>query len=190
MATGIVVTELTEEQLIAQARAGNTYAFDTLVADHAPQVYRQALRMLGDTEEAEDILQETMIRAYRHLGRFRGDAAFGTWLYAIAVRVCLARRQAAKRRPEQVPLEEVRLTSGDTAEQVLRREAGDQVQRVLNALPPPDRLLMVLRFVEGLSHEEIARVMGWSVENSRTRLLRARRAFRERFEKDTTDGEL
>jgi len=64
------------------------------------------------------------------------------------------------------------------------------VQRVLNTLPPPDRLLMVLRFVEGLSHEEIARIMGWTVENSRTRLLRAKRALREQYEKDATDGEL
>lgn len=190
MATGIVVAEQTEGQLITQARAGNTYAFDALVADHAPQVYRLALRMLGNAEEAEDILQETMIRAFRGLGSFRGDAAFGTWLYAIAARVCLTRRQAAKRRPEQVPFDEIRVTAGDAAEQMLRHEAGNQVQRVLDTLPLPDRLLMVLRFVEGLSHEEIARVMGWSVENSRTRLLRAKRVFRERFQREIRDGEL
>jgi RNA polymerase sigma-70 factor (ECF subfamily) len=190
MATGTVVTEQTERQLIAQARAGNTYAFDALVSGFAPRIYRLALRMLGDAEEAEDVLQETMIRAYRCLDTFRGDAAFGTWLYAIAARVCLTRRRAAQRRPEQVPYDELRLAAGDAAEQVLMREAGDRVQRALNALPPRDRLLLVLRFVEELSHEEIARVMGWSVENSRTRLLRAKRAFRERYERDTTDGEL
>jgi len=190
MATRTVVAEQTERQLIAQARAGNTYAFDALVSDYAPRVYRLALRMLGDAEEAEDALQEAMIRAYRSLGGFRGDAVFGTWLYAIAARVCLTRRQAAKQRPEQVPLDELRMSTADAADEMLRREAGDRVQRVLNTLPPPDRLLMVLRFVEGLSHEEIARIMGWTVENSRTRLLRAKRALREQYEKDATDGEL
>jgi len=190
MATGTVVAEQTERQLIAQARTGNTYAFDALVADYAPRVYRLALRMLGDAEEAEDVLQETMIRAYRGLGAFRGDAAFGTWLYAIAARVCLTRRQAARHRPEQVPYDELRMVAGDAAEQVLMREAGDRVQRALNELTPRDRLLLVLRFVEELSHEEIARVMGWSVENSRTRLLRAKRAFRDRYQKEMTDGEL
>lgn len=190
MAIGSVVAEQTERQLVAQARAGNTYAFDALVADHAPRVYRLALRILGDAEEAEEALQETLIRAYRSLGGFRGEAAFGTWLYAIAARACLTRRQAVRRRPEQVPYDELRITTEDAAEQMLRREAGDRVQRVLNQLPPQDRLLMVLRFVEELSHEEIARVMGWSVENSRTRLLRAKRAFRDHYQEETTDGEL
>jgi len=184
MATGTVVAEQRERQLIARARAGNAAAFDALMAEYAPRIHRLALRMLGDAEEAEEALQETMIRAFRHLGRFRGDAAFGTWLYVIAARVCLTRRQAAKSRPEQMPYDELRISTEDAAAQMLRREAGDRVQRALNALPPPDRLLMVLRFVEELSHEEIARVMGWSVENSRTRLLRAKRAFRERYEKD------
>jgi len=190
MATGTVVAEQRERQLIARARAGNTAAFDALAVDYAPRVYRLAVRMLGDAEEAEEALQETMLRAYRSLGKFRGEAAFSTWLYAITARVCLTRKRAAKLRPEQVPYEELRIATCDTAEQMLRREAGDRVQRALNALPPRDRLLMVLRFVEELSHEEIARVMGWSVENSRTRLLRAKRAFRERYEKEMTDGDL
>ena len=184
------MSERDEGQLIARALAGQAHAFDALVRDYTPQLYRLAVRMLGDEGEAEDALQETLIRAFRYLNRYRGDAAFGTWLYAIAARVCLTKRRAAKHRLAMVPYDEVQAAVGDTTDRILQREAGERVQQVLNTLPPQDRLLMILRFVEGLSHEEIARVLGCSAVTSRTRLLRARRLFQERYQRGLDDDNL
>jgi len=189
----ITTSEQWEQQLIARAQAGDTHAFDILVSNYAPQIYRLALRMLGDAEEAEEALQETMIRAFRSLRKFRGNAAFGTWLYAIASKRCLTRRQRRRRQPEIVAFDdlcEMHGSMNDPGELVIQREHGLSVQRALGALSPPTRLLMVLRYVEGLSHEEIAQVLGCTVAACRVRLCRARADFRTLLMRELDDGEM
>jgi RNA polymerase sigma-70 factor (ECF subfamily) len=166
--------------LVRAAAAGDAAAFDLLVQRHAVQVYRLALRMLGDPQEAEDVRQETFLRAYRSLRAFRGEAAFGTWLYTIASRLCLSHRRA--QRPEEAAGVIVAEIGDDPQERLAAREAAERVQRTLAALAPADRLLIVLKHIEGLNHGEIAQVLGCSPESSRSRLSRARRLFRERYE--------
>lgn len=182
-----------EHELLARARAGDSYAFDTLAREYAPQVYRLALRMLGDEDEAEDLLQETMVRAFRGLRSFRGDASFGTWLYAIASNRCLTRRNWRKRQLATVTFDDLRDPGSsivDPEEQLINREHSLRVQRLLNALPSPMRLLIVLRYIEGLSCHEIAQVLGCTTETVRVRLFRARAAFRALLMKDMADEEL
>ena len=180
----LLTPQLDEQHLIAQAQAGDATAFDALMQRYAEPVYRLALRMLGSEEEAEDVQQETFIHAYRHLRAFRGEASFGTWLYSIAARVCLSRRRRNHRRPPTSSVEEGMLTSHpreDPEGRLLSREHTERVQRALAQLSPADRLLIILKFIEGLSHEEIARILHCSVESSRSRLMRAKKLFRERY---------
>ncbi len=177
---GVGALGMTREnaRLVKAAAAGDEAAFDQLVEAHAPRVYRLALRMLGDRQEAEDVQQETFLQAFRHLRSFRGQASFNTWLYTIAARLCLRRR--AKPPSEPLP-DDLPAYAAEDWESHLAAAA--RVQRTLAALAPPDRLLIVLRYIEGLDHTQIADVLGCSVESSRSRLSRARRLFREHYER-------
>ncbi len=171
-------------RLISAALAGDRSSFDLLVQDHGPRIFRLALRMLGNREEAEDVQQETFLQAYRNLHKFRGESSFATWLYSIAAHLCLSRRRRAARCPREAAQEADDLADAreDTQEQIRALEAAVRVQAALAKLPPPERLLLVLKFIEELSHEEIAHILGCSVESSRSRLLRAKRRFREQYE--------
>jgi len=177
-----------ERVLVARARAGDDGAFVRLAEHYAAFLYRLAYRMLGNAEDAEDVRQETLLRAYAHLRTFRGEASFATWLAAIAVKCCLSHRRA--RRPE-LPMPEERPATGahgDPERAMLAQEEQARVQRVLATLAPPDRLLIILKYIEGFSHEEIAQVLHCSVESSRSRLARARKLFCERFHREASDG--
>lgn len=185
-----MVTELLEATdesvLVRRARDGDMRAFDRLVLAHSERVFRLALRMLNNREEAEDIQQETFLCAYRSLGKFRGESSFATWLYSIASHQCLSRIRWKLRRPGTDPVEsliEMPSEDGDPEEQLLASESARQVQLCLEALAPADRLLLVLKFVEQLSHEEIAEVLHCSEQSSRSRLFRAKRLFKEQYER-------
>jgi len=171
--------------LVRAAAAGDRGAFDQLVQLHADQVYRVALRMLDDPDDAEDVQQETFLQAYRRLDSFRGEAAFGTWLYTIAARLCLGRRRRSARLHEPIAPE---MRAGaqqahNPQDQLDALDSAGRVQRTLAALAPRDRLLIVLRYIEELNHEEIGRILGCSTESSRSRLARAKRLFRQHYER-------
>ncbi len=171
-------------QLAQLAAAGDAGAFDVLMQRHYACVFRLALRALGSWEEAEDVQQETFVLAYRKLRSFRGESSFRTWVCAIAVRLCLSRNRRVARRPVRViSYPEVEsVLAVDPEEQLTAAAAAIEVQQALAKLSGPDRMLLVLKCVEGLEHEEIARVLGCSVESSRSRLSRAKRLFREQLE--------
>jgi RNA polymerase sigma-70 factor (ECF subfamily) len=186
MDSAALAIERSQLDLIGAAMAGDTSAFDLLVRQHARQVFRLALRMLGNREDAEDVQQETFVRAHQRLRSFRGECSFGTWLYAIASRLCVsARRRRAAMREQNIagdPADRPSLNE-DLEQKIVAQDSARRVQRSLLALSPPDRLLIVLRYVEGLSHAEIARVLQCSVESSRSRLARAKRLFRQQYER-------
>jgi RNA polymerase sigma-70 factor, ECF subfamily len=183
--TGLL--EATDESgLVRRARDGDMRAFDRLVLAHSEQVFRLALRMLGSRDEAEDIQQETFVCAYRSIRKFRGESSFATWLYSITSRQCLSRIRRKLRRPGTDPVEsliEMPSPDGDPEDRILAAESARQVQLCLAALAPADRLLLVLKFVEQLSHEEIAEVLQCSEQSSRSRLFRAKRLFKEQYER-------
>jgi RNA polymerase sigma-70 factor (ECF subfamily) len=170
-------------RLAEAAAAGDAEAFDLLMERYGERVFRLALRMLGNREDAEDIQQEAFLRAYRKLHTFRGDASFGTWLYAITARLCIsrARRSQGRRIEVREPVEALYDAGHDPEERLAATEAAARVQQTLDRLSPPDRLLILLKYVEDLSHEEIARALGCSVESSRSRLAHAKRLFREQY---------
>jgi RNA polymerase sigma-70 factor (ECF subfamily) len=161
---------------IGRARAGDEAAYRWLLQRYRARVVRLAAHVLRRPEEAEDVAQEAFLRAFRSLGAYRGDGRFYTWLYHIVVRICFDRRRLARWSAE-MPLTEsespaVRCPSDSIDTQVL-------VGVLLDRLSPPIRAALVLRELESLEYEEIARVLEVPVGTVRSRLNAARAQFRE-----------
>jgi RNA polymerase sigma-70 factor, ECF subfamily len=180
----------TDEILAAQARGGSRAAFATIVGRYQDRLYRLALRMTRNRCDAEEIAQETFLRAHRSLGFFRGESRFGTWLYRIAVNEALMRRRAAARRPTQ-SIEELLPRSSDVGIEpadsgpesadalVERRQLIGRVHAALDSLDDAQRAALVLRDLEELSAEEAAEVLFVSTDVVRQRAHRARLKLKE-----------
>ncbi|MEP6859372.1 MAG: sigma-70 family RNA polymerase sigma factor [Deltaproteobacteria bacterium] len=169
-----------DAELIAAARAGNREALDELLERYEPQIYRFGLRMCGDEESAREVLQETLLAAFRHLPGFRGDAALSTWLYQIARSFCIKERrgQHPTRSLDDAGAPELVDPTPQPDARMHAREIGEALSRVIAALPAEQREVLVLRDVEGLSAEQAADVIGIEVGALKSRLHRARMALR------------
>ena len=179
------MTREEEARLVREIRAGDGDAFETLVREHQTRVYNLALRMCGDPEDALDISQETFLKAWRTLGKYRGDCSLGSWLYRIASNLCIdLLRKNKRRQTEKIvslddPGEEGRpLELPDLREEpqtILEREENRRaVWECLEKLPEEQRLILVLRDVNGLSYEEIGASMGLELGTVKSRIFRAR----------------
>jgi RNA polymerase sigma-70 factor, ECF subfamily len=158
--------------LVRAAQNGDVDAFEELVRRYQTSIYRVALRMLGSRADAQDAVQETFVRAWRALPRFRHDSAISTWLYRIVTRRALDR--IASRRSTGT-LDEVEVEAGpDPAQAAEHQERLRAIRRAIAKLPPDQRAAIVLREFEGLSYQEVAQVLGASVPAIKTRIHRAR----------------
>ena len=158
--------------LVRAAQNGDVDAFEELVRRYQTSIYRVALRMLGSRADAQDAVQETFVRAWRALPRFRHDSAISTWLYRIVTRRALDK--IASRRSTET-LDEVEVEAGpDPAQAAEDQERLRAVRRAIAKLPPDQRAALVLREFEGLSYQEVAQVLGASVPAIKTRIHRAR----------------
>ncbi len=168
-----------EPQLLARARTGDPAAIEALLARYEPQIYRFALRMCGDEDDARDTLQETLIAAFRGLPEFRGEARLSTWLYQIARSFCIKQRRPGASVKGGEPLSEgMASRDAEPDARAHAREIGLALAAAMSALAPPYREAVVLRDVEGLSAEEAAEVAGIEVANLKTRLHRGRMELR------------
>jgi RNA polymerase sigma-70 factor, ECF subfamily len=169
--------EVTDAELVQATLAGKREAFDTLVERHARAIYRLCYRYAGRHEDASDLAQEVFLRAYRGLRGFKGRSSFTTWLYRVAVNVCLNHVSAKGPRPgEMEPLDaapRAAVDSEDPAAALLRKERARGVRRAIAQLPPKQRATLVLRVYQELPHEEIARLLGTSVGASKANLFHA-----------------
>lgn len=175
-----------EAALVARLRAGDARAFETLVITYQHRVFGVALRMLGSRAEAEDVAQETFLRAYRALGEFRGEARLGTWLYAIASRLCLTRLASGVRRHErsdEATLLRLPTPAPDATAALERNELEGALRDAIAALPEERRIVVVLRDLEGLAYEEIAEALGLELGTVRSRLHRARLDLKAKLER-------
>ncbi|MHB9132017.1 MAG: sigma-70 family RNA polymerase sigma factor [Armatimonadota bacterium] len=180
-----------EEYLVRRVQHGDDGAFDRLVELCAPRVYNLAFRLLGNTEDAQDIGQEAFVRVYQAIPRFKGDAAFSTWLYRIVSNACYDALKRRRRSPvtftefadddnASSPLDMV--AAPHTAEDaLLQRERQRVVQHAITELPDIFRLVLVLYDLQGLSYQEIAEVTGQPVGTVKSRLNRARNMLREKI---------
>ncbi len=170
------------DNLVELAKAGDLRAFDALVSLHQDRVHALAYRMLGHEDDAADVQQETFVQAWKNLRKFRGNSQFSTWLHRITVNLCLSRKRRKAIISE--PLEEhLRLHSSEPgpAACLEQTETIATVRRVLDNLPVHYRVLIVLREMEERSYDEIAEVLGCSIESVRTRLHKARKLLREKM---------
>lgn len=167
-----------EKELIARAQAGDRAAFGALVREHGNEVYTLARRLVGDPHLAADIAQETLIRAWKALPNFRGDAALSTWLHRITVNTAWTQRQRARRHrgPSLDEFVDVAAPMGADHPEVAGEmlELRGRLRQALDALPETQRQVVVLKDVYGWSHAEIAEAMGVSVSAAKVRLHRAR----------------
>ena len=179
--------EQSDLELVRRAQRNERGAFDLLVLKYQHKVVKLVARLLRDPTEAEDVAQEAFVKAYRALGSFRGDSAFYTWLYRIAVNTARNAIASRQRRPldyeaelsesEQSNLAS-RLRHTDTPEATaLSEEIRQTVNQAIEQLPEDLRTAIVLREVEGLSYEEIAAAMDCPVGTVRSRIFRAREAI-------------
>jgi RNA polymerase sigma-70 factor (ECF subfamily) len=158
------LAELDEPALVAACLAGYREAFDLVVERHRRTVYHVCYRFVGNHEDASDLAQDVFIRAFRGLHRFRGQSALSTWLYRIAVNVCLNRVSA--KTPQTEPIDarpHLDHRAIDPASELMRGERAAEVRAAIAHLPKKQRATVILRVYHELSHEEIAKVLGSSV---------------------------
>jgi len=179
--------ESTDKELVKRVQKGDKGAFDLLVLKYEHKIVNLVMRYVRDPETALDISQEAFIKAYRALPRFRGDSAFYTWLYRIAVNTAKNHLAAQRRRPTDIELDlqdpdqyglHAKLKETDTPEAVsLSDELQEILERAIQALPDDLRTAIVLRELDGMSYEEIAQTMDCPVGTVRSRIFRARDAI-------------
>ncbi len=183
--------ELSDSVAVAQARAGDSGAFRVLVERHSRNLFRLAYRMTGHQEDAEDVVQETFLRAYRQLAKFDERASFGTWLYRIAANCSLDLIRARKRRNEhqEAPAEDApdpMQSLPDEAPAPDRLAMSGEVERkvagVLNELSEMERTAFVLRHYEGMCIEDISRTLGVQPNAAKHSIFRAVQKLRRALE--------
>ena len=182
----------TDQQLVRKVQAGDNRAFDLLVLKYQPKILGLVSRYVQDSHEVQDVTQEAFIKAYRALPRFRGDSAFYTWLYRIAINTAKNHLVARGRRPpgSDVEIEDAEYYEGGAAlrdienpeNQLLCKELADVVNAAISELPDDLRAAVTLREFDGLSYEDIADIMDCPVGTVRSRIFRAREAIDKRVQ--------
>jgi RNA polymerase sigma-70 factor (ECF subfamily) len=176
-----------DQVLVSRVQAGDQGAFNLLVLKYQRKVLRLVSRLIRDPAEVEDVVQEAFIKAYRALPQFRGDSAFYTWLYRIAVNT--AKNHLVSLGKQPIPMTDLTSDEEDTESfdsgavvadnqtpesLLLSRQIAETVNRSIEALPPDLRAAITLREIEGLSYEEIAEAMNCPIGTVRSRIFRAR----------------
>jgi RNA polymerase sigma-70 factor (ECF subfamily) len=166
--------------LMDAAIEGDAHAFESLAAQHRTMIWSVCLRITGNTYDAEDALQDTLLAAWRGIKRFRRDSSFGTWIYRIAANAALAVVRA--RRSTDVEISEVFVPERDFAEKLA---ATDLVQQTLKSVPEDLRVALVLRELCDFTYAQIADYQGVPLATVKTRINRARHAFEQALSPDS-----
>ena len=187
----------TDQQLVQRAQRGDLRAFDLLVLKYQGRIAALISRYVSDAGEVEDVTQEAFIKAYRALGKFRGDSAFYTWLYRIAANAAKNHLVAKGRRPgadatieDAEGFDEGGLLSESASPEALAmgEELAEVVESALNELPDELKAALMLREFDGLSYDDIADVLGCPVGTVRSRIFRAREAIDQRVKGQISGG--
>ena len=187
----------TDQQLVQRAQRGDLRAFDLLVLKYQGRIAALVSRYVSDAGEVEDVTQEAFIKAYRALGKFRGDSAFYTWLYRIAANAAKNHLVAKGRRPgadatieDAEGFDEGGLLSESASPEALAmgEELAEVVESALNELPDELKAALMLREFDGLSYDDIAEVLGCPVGTVRSRIFRAREAIDQRVKGQISGG--
>jgi len=187
-----IASAFDEADLVAKAKAGDADAFTDLINQYERRVFRMAKQITQNDEDAEDVLQETFLKAYSHLDGFQGNSKFYTWLVRIAVNEALMKlrkRRSDKTVPLDEPIDtgedvvarEVAVWEDNPEQRYSREEMADILNEAVQSLKPAYRTVFVLRDIEEMSIEETAEALGLSISAVKSRLLRARLQLREKL---------
>lgn len=178
--------EFNEAEAIEKAKQGDAIAFQALYDRHKRRVYSLCLRMTANTAEAEDLAQEAFLQLYRKIGTFRGESAFSTWLHRLSVNVVLMHL-----RKKSLPVVSLEETTQPGEDDTPKKDFGADdlalsgsidrlhLRRAVESLPPGYRMIFLLHDVEGYEHNEIAKIVGCSIGNSKSQLHKARMKLRD-----------
>jgi RNA polymerase sigma-70 factor (ECF subfamily) len=177
-----MVAEGTERELVQACQRGERDAFRALFEHYRNKVYSIALRFSGDEATAMDISQDTFVKLFSSIRDFRGDSSFDTWIYRLVVNSCMDHRRRSWRiMPLADHFQQTLRDPADSLAAVLRNERGGQVRDAVERLSPDLRMVIVLRYTEGLSYEQIAEVLGCSEGTVASRLNRAHKRLEQRL---------
>ena len=190
--------ETDEKKLIERASGGDPSAFNRLMAQHENRMYAVALRMCANREDAQDCLQEAMLRVYRAIGSFKGQSTFSTWVYRITMNTCLdeLRRKKNRQNTSLDNLVDMGWSPTDDGagpeKQALMHEMREKMHGAIRELPDDMRAAVVLRDIQGFSYDEIAQMLEINVGTIKSRISRGREKLREKLKEyselfDTSD---
>ena len=182
--------ERNEQDMLERAARGDAAAFNQLMEQHERRMYAVALRMCGNREDAQDCLQEAMLRVYRAIGGFKGQSSFSTWVYRITMNTCLDELRRKKNR-QNTSLDNLRDMGWSPADetnapekQAMRSELRRNLNRAIRELPEEMRAAVVLRDIQGFSYDEIARMLEINVGTIKSRISRGREKLREKMKEN------
>jgi RNA polymerase sigma-70 factor (ECF subfamily) len=186
------VLALDEKELISLSQKGDIDAFEELVARYERKVYTIAYRYMGNPEDASDLAQETFLKVFKSIDKFRGESSFSTWIYRITANICKDELRKIKRKPQTSLDQEIWLDEGSVIRQVVdekptpdeafeQKELWNYLQDLIANLSPEYRMVIVLRDINGYSYEEIAQITETSLGTVKSRLNRARKALSEQI---------
>lgn len=177
-----------DRHIIEQIRSGQTRRYAVLIDRHKDRAMTLALRLTGNRQESEELVQDAFLRAYRSLDQFRGDAKFGTWFYRILYNLCLTKVSRRKGRPEQLDVSDERMLDNILVDEeeatIQERMEEDEMQQMIASeiagMPEKFRTVLTLFYVQEMSYEEITAVLNQPLGTVKTNLFRARNLLRER----------
>jgi RNA polymerase sigma-70 factor (ECF subfamily) len=167
-----------DEELVLQSQNGDLAAFEALIRNYQHMVHSLTFRMTGSLADAEDLAQETFIRAYEQIGSFRGASKFSTWLYRIAVNTCLNWRQSEARRFQLYAHAAEEISTRHAGGETFTADQANEVQAALLKLPAKQRAAIVLTIYDGLNHAEAAQVLGCQETTVSWRVFAAKRKLK------------
>jgi RNA polymerase sigma-70 factor (ECF subfamily) len=178
-----MVLDANDREVIEACQRGDWDAFRVLFEAHKDRVYSIALRYCGDESAAMDIAQETFLKLFSSIQDFRGHASFESWLYRIVVNRCLDHQRRGRRLMPFLNglLDIVSAPAASVLQELLRAEMTKDVQRIVGTLPPEQRIVVVLRYTEGLAYDQIAEILGCSAGTVASRLNRAHKVLERRL---------
>jgi RNA polymerase sigma-70 factor (ECF subfamily) len=178
-----MVLDANDREVIEACQRGDWDAFRLLFEAHKDRVYSIALRYCGDESAAMDIAQETFLKLFSSIQDFRGHSSFESWLYRIVVNRCLDHQRRGRRLMPFLEglLDIVSAPAESVLQELLRAEMTKDVQRIVGTLPPEQRIVVVLRYTEGLAYDQIAEILGCSAGTVASRLNRAHKVLERRL---------
>jgi RNA polymerase sigma-70 factor (ECF subfamily) len=169
-------------EAVQRVLAGDTEAFGVLVRQYQQEIYRLTYRMTRNAEDAKDLAQEAFVQAYRALAAFRGQSRFSTWLYRIAMNLCLNHLKVAAREDPAALDASLADTRTDVLDALLTDERDRAVVAAIRTLPPQQRATLVLRVQQGLGHREVAEILGCAEGTAKANYFHAVRALQRKLQ--------